>query len=99
MLCQLCGRHQATERFTEIEDGLSATRQLCRDCYLEELGPVDPGRVRRLLEIERLLPGADFGRAARELADQAERHRQRLAPEVLAFVQRHGVTPPQQPTA
>ena len=90
MLCQRCGHRSATERFTDVEDGFSTAVELCRDCWVVMLGPVDTGRMRRLLEIERLLPGADFGRAARELADRADRHRQSLPAEVIDFIERHG---------
>ena len=89
MLCERCRTCEATERLSEVIEGAIRAGHLCRACYLIELGPVDARRTRRLLEIERLLPGADFSVVARELAEQAAAHRQELPAEVLAFVERH----------
>jgi len=88
MLCERCGQAEATEHFSEISEASIQAGELCRRCYLLELGPVPIDEARAWM---RALPPQTFDSSAvvLEWSERAQLHGQSLPRDIQIFIERH----------
>jgi hypothetical protein len=92
MLCDRCREAEATQHFSEITETSIRAGELCRRCYLLELGPVPLDEARAWMTA--FPPGTfDFSSPVLEWSERAQLHAQSLPQDVQTFIERHRSRP------